>query len=208
MRIKRNIDFFEDSLLPYQVRVIRHNQNISESYATYEEAIAARNEIEANFLETKELTHSSTYENGRYKNARSKYQSGEIKRTIDRYGEPHYSIETVCKQCNARHTYITHTHYKNFLNRGRRCCSCSMKFRAYELTKMRHASDKAYASNRSTGIKNINFIEDKEKYRVAIERNSNRAIRFTKTLNEALAIKEQILDFYEQFDRLPTRAEV
>ena len=83
-----------------------------------------------------------------------------------------------------------------------------MKFRAHELTKMRHASDKAYASNRSTGIKNINFIEDKEKYRVAIERNSNRAIRFTKTLNEALAIKERILDFYEQFDRLPTRAEV
>lgn len=208
MRIERNIDFYEDSLLPYQVRVIRMRQNICESYATYEEAIAARNEIEANFLKTKELKHSSTYESGRYKNAKSKYQSDDIKKTIDRYGEPHYSIETVCKQCNSRHTYITHTHYKNFLNRGRRCCACSMKFRAHELTKMRHASDKAYANNRSTGIKNINFIDDKEKYRVAIERDSNRAIRFTKTLNEALAIKERILDFYEQFDRLPTRAEV
>ena len=208
MRIERNIDFFEDSLLPYQVRVIRMNQNVSESYATYEEAVAARDEIEANFLETKELTHSSTYESGRYKNARSKYQSDDIKKTIDRYGEPHYSIETVCKQCNSRHTYITHTHYKNFFNRGRRCCACYMKVRAHELTKMRHDSDKAYANNRSTGIKNINFIEDKEKYRVAIERDGSRSIRFTKTLNEALAIKERILDFYEQFDRLPTRAEV
>ena len=55
MRIERNIDFFKDSLLPYQVRVIRRNQNISESYATYEEAIAARNEIEANFFRNERI---------------------------------------------------------------------------------------------------------------------------------------------------------
>lgn len=56
--------------------------------------------------------------------------------------------------------------------------------------------------------KNVTFDRGYSKHRVTIERKKVRVTRFADTLNEAIAIKERILDFYEKHDRLPTHDEI
>lgn len=65
MRIDRNISYLKGRQLPYQIRVKRNDLYINESYATYEEAVKARDEIEANYRKTGKIEHSSIYENDR-----------------------------------------------------------------------------------------------------------------------------------------------
>lgn len=208
MRIDRNIEFVKGRQLPYQVRVIRETQLITESYATYEEAVKVRDEIEANYRETGKLDHSTNYENGKARLARSRYQSDNLKKTKNSSGQTVFAIDTVCKQCSWEHTYRLSDHYHQFLDRGQICQSCFTKNRYNDLLKIRNSNTKSNSNNQSTGVKNIVFDKQSSKYRVTIEREKVRINKFADTLNEAIAIKERILDFYERFDRLPTRAEV
>lgn len=208
MRIERNIEFVEGRQLPYQVRVIRETQLITESYATYEEAMKARDEIEANYRETGKLDHSNNYENGKLKLARSRFQSDALRKTKNSSGQTIFVVDTVCKQCNWEQTYQRSDHYHQFLDRGQICQSCFTKNRYNDLLEIRYSNTKANSNNRSTGIKNIVFDKQYSKYRVTIERKKVRVNRFADTLDEAIAIKERILDFWKEFDRLPMRDEV
>lgn len=208
MRIERNIEFVKQRPLPYQVRVIRKTQLIIESYATYEEAVKARDEIEANYRETGKLDHSNNYENGKVRLARSRFQSDNFKKTKNSSGQTVFAIDTVCKQCNWEQTYQRSDHYHQFLERGQICQSCFTKNRYNDLLEIRYSNTKANSNNRSTGIKNVVFDKQYSKYRVTIERKKARVNRFADTLDKAIAIKERILDFYKEFNRLPTRDEV
>ena len=208
MRIERNIEFVKQRPLPYQVRVIRKTQLIIESYATYEEAVKARDEIEANYRETGKLDHSNNYENGKVRLARSRFQSDNFKKTKNSSGQTVFAIDTVCKQCNWEQTYRLSDHYHKFLDRGEICQSCFTKNRYNDLLEIRYSNTRSNSNNRSTGVKNIVFDKQYSKYRVTIERKKVRVNRFADTLNEAITIKERILDFYREFDRLPTRDEV
>ena len=62
VRIEKNIEYLKENPLQYRTIVTRDHQRISESYETLEEAMKARDEIEANYLETGKLEHSSFYE--------------------------------------------------------------------------------------------------------------------------------------------------
>lgn len=208
MRIDRNIQFFEDSQLRYQLRIHCNHQMINESYATYDEAVKARDEIEANYRETGELAHSSSYVDGKVKLARSRYQSDDLRKTTNSSGQTTFSIDTVCKQCNRKHTYRMSKDYHQFLDRGQRCRSCLVRNRYDDMLDIRYSIDEPYRSNLSTGVKNVSFNKARSKYRVDIVRRGVRVTRFADTLNEAIAIKERILDFYKDHDRLPTHDEV
>ena len=208
MRIDRNIKLIEGRQLPYQVRVIRKTQLITESYATCEEAVKARDEIEANYRETGKLDHSTNYENGKARLARSRFRSDDLKKTKNSSGQTIFAIDTVCKQCNWEQTYRLSDHYHKFLDRGQICQSCFTKNRYDDLLKIRNSRTKSNSNNQSTGVKNVIFDKQYSKYRVTVERKKMRVNKFADTLNEAIAIKERILDFYKEFDRLPTRDEV
>ena len=83
-----------------------------------------------------------------------------------------------------------------------------MKNRYNELLDIRNSNDEPNRNNHLTGVKNVTFNRKLSKYRVVINRNNRRFNLHTNTLNEAIALKERVLDFYEKHDRLPTRDEV
>lgn len=208
MRIDRNIRYFEDSHLPYQIRIHRDNQIANESYATYEEAVEARDEIEANYRETGKITHSSNYEYGKLKLARSRYRSDDLKKIETSSGKIVFAIETVCRQCSRKLTYRHSGSYQRFLDRGQICRSCFAKDRYNELLDIRYSTDEPYRNNCSTGVKNISFDKRLSKYRVDVTRSKSRFTRFADTLDEAIAIKEYVLDFYKRSNRLPEFNEI
>lgn len=206
MKVERNIEFLEGNKLPYYVRVTRDLQTIRETYDTLKEAIIARDEIEENYRTTGKMKHSSIYEPGRLKLAKRRYQRDDLKKIINVSGQSVYTIDAVCKQCDRRLTYRLQKFYQQFLDRGQKCQSCFAKENFDSFIDARNANDKPYSINRSTGIKNISF--DKSSYHVKVIRKNQKISKYAHTLNEAIAIKEHILDFHEKHDRLPTRDEV
>lgn len=207
-RIERNISFLEGRPLPYQMIVTRHHQNLIESYYALEEAIFARDEIESNYRETGKLEHSSIYEPGHLKNARRRYLDDNVRKATTNAGRVYYSIETTCKQCGLKHTYRSHEDYHRFLDRDERCTSCFSKDRHDELMDARNSSDKPNSTNKSTGVKNISFDNRLSKYHVMVYRKGHTFSKRTRTLDEAIVIKERVLDFYKEFDRLPNQDEI
>ena len=153
------------------------------------------------------MTHSSIYENGRLKLAKRRYQSDDLKKTV-KSGRKYYSIDVICSRCNRIHTYHRQFYYRQFVDRGQICQACFTKDRYNGLLETRYARTKSNSNNLSTGVKNVTFDRGYSKYRVTIERRKVRVTRFADTLNEAIAIKERILDFYKDHDRLPTHDEV
>ena len=207
MKVERNIEFLEGNNLPYYVRVTRNRQTIRETYDTLKEAIIARDEIEENYRTTDEMKHSSIYEPGRLKLAKRRYQRDDIKKTINVSGQSVYTIDAVCKQCDRRLTYRLQKFYQQFLDRGQKCQSCFAKENFDSFIDARNANDKPYSTNRSTGIKNI-YFDRSSSYYVKVIRKNQKISKYVRTLNEAIAIKERILDFYEKHDRLPNTKEI
>ena len=64
----------------------------------------------------------------------------------------------------------------------------------------RNLNPSCNVNNTSTGIKNISFITSKRQYRVDIERNGVRYIERTYSLEEAIKIKERILQELGELD--------
>lgn len=59
------------------------------------------------------------------------------------------------------------------------------------------------AYQKSTGIKNIIYIESVDRYRVDITRKRKKFYRTTRSLESAIEAKRLALEFYEKHDRLP-----
>ena len=208
VRVAENIRFSEGHPLPYRMRIERDHQIIRESYDSLEEAIAARDEIKSNYLETGQIKHSSIYEWGHLKLAKRKYRSNDLKRLVIASGKSFYSIDTVCKKCGRRKTYRWSGSYQRFIDRGQICKSCYSKDLNGDRLDVRNSVDKCNSDNRTTGIKNISFNKNFSKYCVSITRKKKTIHLYTETLDEAIAIKERILDFYKEFDRLPNVDEI
>lgn len=209
VRAERNIGYFEGNQFPYYLQIFRGDQSVGESYATIEEAIIARDEIESNYRETNKLEHSSIYEPARLRSARLRYQRDDLKKTdVYHYCNPTYSVDATCIQCGQKQTYRFSNLYRRFLDRGERCQACCVKNRHNDLMSARNASDKPNSTNQSTGIKNIIFDNRNSRYRVMILRKGRNFSKTANTLEAAIKIKEHALDFYEKFDRLPNVDEI
>lgn len=57
--------------------------------------------------------------------------------------------------------------------------------------------------NQTTGIKNIIYIENVDRYRVDLTRKRKKFYRTTRTLESAIEAKRLALEFYENHGRLP-----
>lgn len=83
-----------------------------------------------------------------------------------------------------------------------------MKDRHDDLCDIKNSKNRPYSTNRTTGVKNVSFNRSLNTYCVAINRKNNRIVRYANTLDKAIAIKDKILDFYKEFDRLPNVDEI
>lgn len=57
--------------------------------------------------------------------------------------------------------------------------------------------------NQSTGVKNIVYLENLDRYRVDLQRKKQKFYRTTRTLESAIEAKRLALEFYEKHSRLP-----
>lgn len=60
----------------------------------------------------------------------------------------------------------------------------------------------------NTGQKNITYREDLDDYFVQILRNRNKFGQAFNTLEEAIAVRDQVLEFYDEFRRIPSSKEL
>ena len=209
MRIERNISYFENSDLPYQIAIERNHSKICESFDSLEAAIDARDEIEKNYSISQELKHSSKYEIGLKSLACKRFSSDSIVRIPSASDACYrYAAVGICKICNRENKYISVKRYQIFLKRGQLCQSCYIRDRAEEIASKLHNRKESYSSNRTTGIKNICFIQSRQHYLLTIHRNHSKYRRIFKDLNAAVEHKSQVLRFYQENHRLPSRDEI
>ena len=65
-------------LTSYRLSIRRDGKFVRETYYSIEDARRARDEILDHYNRTKELTHSSTFQNGNLKHAQLRYEDAEI----------------------------------------------------------------------------------------------------------------------------------
>ena len=209
MRIERNINYFKNSDLPYQISIERNNSVLCESFESLKDAIEARDEIEQTFSITEELKHSSLYEDGMKALACKRFATNEVVKVESEDDSKHrYAAIAKCKECGKESKYIYVRFYRAFLDRDRLCQSCHMKTRTNEIAERLQNRKDPYCSNRTTGIKNICFDKTKNNFIVSIRRNSERYIAKFENLDRAIDRKEKVLQFYRQHNRLPNKDEI
>lgn len=209
MRIDRNISYFKDSDLPYQIAIERKNIVLHESFNSLEDAIAAKDEVEQTYNLTKELKHSSRYEDHLKLSACERFGTNEIvKITSEGSSKYRYDAIAKCDECGKESKYIEVRFYKAFLSRDRLCQSCHMKTRTEEIAERLRSRKEPNSTNRTTGVKNICYDAKKKLYIFSIRRKDIRYARRFNDLNRAIEHKSQVLRFYKENHRLPSRDEI
>lgn len=67
------------------------------------------------------------------------------------------------------------------------------------------SDDKSSRSN--TNMMNITFDRSFDRYAIQITRRGMKFYAVSQTLEEAIAIRDEVLEFYKLYDRLPTKLE-
>lgn len=209
MRIDRNINYFDNSDLPYQIAIERKDLVVCESFKSLEEAIEARNEIEQTFSSTGELKHSSLHEEGLKSLACARFGTNDVVK-IESEDDSKYRYAAIakCNECGKENMYIYVRYYKAFLNRNRLCQSCHMKTRTEEIAERLRSRKEPNSTNRTTGIKNICYDTENQIYLFNIRRNGAKYVRRFKDLDQAIDHKSEVLNFYNNYKRLPNKDEI
>ena len=105
-------------------------------------------------------------------------------------------LKRYCK-CKCACGNITTIALSNILYNQTKSCCHLIKERMFEThsekMKFRNEREEANESNQSTGVKNISFVPSLCLYRVDVRRNGVRYYDFASSLEEAIKIKERIL---------------
>ena len=105
-------------------------------------------------------------------------------------------LKRYCK-CKCACGNITTIALSNILYNQTKSCGHLIKERMFEThsekMKFRNEREEANESNQSTGVKNISFVPSLCLYRVDVRRNGVRYYDFASSLEEAIKIKERIL---------------
>ena len=209
MRINRNINYFDNSDLPYQIAVRRNHTVLHESFESLEDAIAARDEVEQTYNLTKELKHSSRHEDHLKLSACERFGTKNLVKIRSEDGQHYrYAALAVCDRCGYESRYISVEPYQAFLDRGNLCRSCRLKDLSIGIAANLHNRQEPYSTNRTTGIKNISFLKSKQTYLLDIVRHGSRYYEFFRDLNDAINRKSEVLNFYNNYHRLPNKDEI
>ena len=206
-KVSRNIIKYQGKNLSYVVRVTRDHRTIYETYPSFQDAIDARDEIERIWKNENQLNHSSLFQSANFRNAKERYGQEKIK--LERYGnQMYYSVKCKCSKCSKTVKFRTAKQYQKFADRDRLCQSCSLSATVDKFVEIKTKNPKAYRSNRTTGIKNISYDRRHDVYVISISRSKSFFIERSRSLGDAIRIKERVLKFYDESGRLPNRDEI
>ena len=206
-KVSRNIIKYQGKNSSYVVRVTRDRRTIRETYSSFQDAIDARDEIERIWEDENQLKHSSLFQSANFRNAKERY--GQEKVELERYGNQMYcAVKCKCSKCSKTVKLHTAKQYRKFADRDRLCQSCSLSATVDKLVEIKTKNPKAYRSNRTTGIKNISYSRRHDVYVISISRSKSFFIERSRSLGDAIRIKERVLKFYDESGRLPNRDEI
>lgn len=206
-KVSRNIKEYQGKDTKYIVSMMRNCQKIYETHSSLQDAIRARNEIESVWRKTSQLKHSSLFQPSCFMNAKDRYGRDDIE--LRRYrNQTYYMKKCKCSKCSKTIEFRIAERYRTFVDRGEVCKICHMSATVAQRVEGRIKNPKAYASNLSTGIKNISYRRQYDDYTLKITRDKSKFVKSLRSLDDAIRIKERVLEFYEEFGRLPTRDEI
>lgn len=67
--------------------------------------------------------------------------------------------------------------------------------------RLRCSACSEFIENKSTGMKNISYDRFNDRFAIVIERNGHKAVKYTKTLDEAISIKKKLLETFTAYGR-------
>ena len=185
----------------------RNHQTLHETYSSFQDAIKARDEIEEVWRDTHQLKHSSLYQSGHLRNAKERYGLEEVE--IEHYGnQRYYTAKCKCSKCSKIIEFRTAKRYQKFVDRGKICQSCQLSANADQRFESLNKNPKPYVSNLSTGVKNIYYSRQDDYYKITVTRDKSAFRKRSKSLEDAIRIKELVLKFYDEFGRLPSKDEI
>lgn len=201
--IAKNIIFRDHGSYRYKVDISRDYKVLIESFETFEEALAARDEIIETYNSTGVLKHSSDYEDRNLVKARRRFNKENVLRVNNRY-----VAQCNCSRCNKQVSFVEIRKYEKFIAKGRLCLSCRQSDHVKAITSEVKKKDIPFRNNLTTGIKNVCFDRNTNSYRVSVARDGKRLMLRAKTLKTAIYLKKQVLSFYQSYGHLPSSKEM
>lgn len=206
-KVDRNIAKYQGKDTIYIVSMMRNRQKIHENHSSLQDAIRARDEIEAVWRKTSQLKHSSLFQPLYFMEAKARYGCDDIE--LRRYrNQNYYTKKCKCSKCSKTLEFRLVERYRMFIHRGKICQSCQLSETVDQRCEARNKNPKANTSNLSTGIKNIYYSRRYDDYELTITRNKSRFVKRLRSLDDALRMKEHVLKFFAEYHRLPARDEI
>lgn len=170
----------------YVVAISRNQDNFYMRTTTLEEAIKIRNQV-----------YSFYERRGRFP-SREELRVAKRKPRLKNRLEPR-TEEAVCSVCGNEYQFRNTRRYKEFLENGKVCGFCERKKDRISSISIENATgqlnEKYITFDRSYG--------PKVKYRVHVTKDREYFAKSYKTLEEAVKTRNEIVEFYEEYKRLP-----
>lgn len=173
----------------YVIAISRKNKNFYMRTTTLEEAIKVRNKV-----------YSFYERRGRFPN---REELGVARRESRSKLKRVRTENTTCSICGNKYDFSRFSRYQEFLEEGKICGYC----------KRRQNRDNSISVDNATGILQEKYITfdrtyaNSTRYRVCITKHRQYFAKSYDTLEEAIKIRDQVVDFHNKHDRLPNTRE-
>lgn len=173
----------------YVIAISRKNKNFYMRTTTLEEAIKVRNKV-----------YSFYERQGRFPN---REELGIQRRPSRSKLKRVRTEDTTCSICGNKYDFSRFSRYQEFLEEGKICGYC----------KRRQNRDNSISVDNATGILQEKYITfdrtyaNSTRYRVCITKHRQYFAKSYDTLEEAIKIRDQVVDFHNKHDRLPNTQE-
>lgn len=212
---QKNITYRED-LDDYFVQILRNRKKFGQAFNTLEEAIAVRDQVLEFYDEFRRIPSSKELglkrrehrrEDGRlrerYISLEKKYRKNPYRLSMTKHGV--YFVKnfaTLEEAIETRDKLLQFfKEFDRLPNREEQKVLFDIKFKS-----RRNRSDLKNAKS-NTGLMNITFNRSFDRYQIQIARQQQRFSAVSRSLEEAIKIRDEALKFYEDHGRLPSTAE-
>lgn len=207
---------YREKLNDYFVQILRNRKKFGQAFNTLEEATAVRDQVLEFYEEFRRLPsakeiglrrrehrrqHNRLRE--RYISLEKKYRKRPYRLSITKHGVYFVkNFETLEDAVKTRDEVLKFFNkFDRLPNREEQESMFNIKFKRRE----NHANLKR--SNSNTRQMNITFNKSYDRYQIQIVRQQQRFSAVSRSLEEAIAIRDEALKFYEDHGRLPSTAE-
>ena len=211
----KNVTYRED-LNDYFVQIFRDRKKFSQAFNTLEEAIDARDKAIQFYEEFRRLP--SAKEIGlirrehrrqpdrlreRYISLEKKYRKNPYRLSITKHGVYFVkNFETLEDAIKSRDEVLEFfNEFDRLPNREEQESLFNIKFKRRE----NHTNLKR--SNSNTRQMNITFNKSYNRYQIQLTRQQQKFSEISYSLEEAIAIRDEVLKFYKDYGRLPSKTE-